>query len=358
MTVNDTSTAGDDATESTDRDAPLLRYDDLTVTFETKRGDVQAVNGVTFTLEAGEILCLVGESGSGKSVTAKSALDLVPQPPGVIEGDIRYRGRNIRDSSREEIRNLRGNDIGIIFQDPISSLNPVHTVGQQVIEALTAHDRWSGEEACDRAVELMEKVGIPDARARLGDYPFEFSGGMRQRVMIAIALANEPDVLIADEATTALDVTIEAQVLELLKDLRDETGMAIIFITHDFGVVAEIADRVAVMYGGNVVERGEVFSLFESPKHPYTQGLLGSIPGTAVQQESDRLQAIEGEPPEMTDLPTGCTFHPRCPEAMEHCRQEMPPVYADGDDHEVRCFLHDDLPEADDRTVGRGGDQE
>jgi oligopeptide/dipeptide ABC transporter ATP-binding protein len=332
-----------------------LEYDTLDVTFETQRGDVKAVNGVSFALEAGEILCLVGESGSGKSVTAQSSLNLVPQPPGVIEGEIRYRGKDIRTASKNEIRSIRGNDIGIIFQDPISSLNPVHTVGGQVIEALTSHDRWSGAEARERAVELMEKVGIPDASARLDDYPFEFSGGMRQRVMIAIALANEPDVLIADEATTALDVTIEAQVLKLITELRDETGMGVIFITHDFGVVAEIADRVAVMYGGNIVERGEVFSLFENPKHPYTQGLLGSIPGTAVQAGADHLQAIEGEPPEMTDLPTGCTFHPRCPKAMEHCREEMPPNYVDSDDHQVRCYLHDDLPEADDSaTRGRG----
>ena len=356
MTANTSSTTQESLTESDTTTAPLLEYDGLDVTFETQRGDVEAVNGVSFTLEAGEILCLVGESGSGKSVTAQSALDLVPQPPGVIEGAIRYRGTDIRTASREEVRSIRGSDIGIIFQDPISSLNPVHTVGSQVVEALTSHDRWSGKEARDRAVELMEKVGIPDAEARLDDYPFEFSGGMRQRVMIAIALANEPDVLIADEATTALDVTIEAQVLELIKELRDDTGMGVIFITHDFGVVAEIADRVAVMYGGNIVERGEVFALFDEPKHPYTQGLLGSIPGTAVQAGADRLQAIEGEPPEMTDLPTGCTFHPRCPEAMEHCREEMPPNYVDGDDHQVRCFLHDDLPEQDDGVNRRGGE--
>lgn len=354
MTTNPPFTTDESATD--EASAPLLEYDNLDVTFETQRGDVEAVNGVSFTLDAGEILCLVGESGSGKSVTAQSALDLVPQPPGVIEGAVRYRGRNIRDASASEIRNIRGSDIGIIFQDPISSLNPVHTVGQQVIEALTAHGRWSGSEARERAVELMEKVGIPDAKARLGDYPFEFSGGMRQRVMIAIALANEPDVLIADEATTALDVTIEAQVLELIKSLRDETGMGVVFITHDFGVVAEIADRVAVMYGGNIVERGEVFALFDDPKHPYTQGLLGSIPGTAVQAGADRLKAIEGEPPDMTDLPSGCKFHPRCPEAMEHCTEEMPPTYVDGADQQVRCFLHDDLPEADDGTAGWGGD--
>jgi oligopeptide/dipeptide ABC transporter ATP-binding protein len=358
MTANTPSTTDNPATNTDQTDAPLLEYDDLDVTFETKRGDVEAVNGVSFALEAGEILCLVGESGSGKSVTAQSALDLVPQPPGVIDGEIRYRGQDIQSASEEAIRNLRGDDIGIIFQDPISSLNPVHTVGTQVIEALTAHGRWSGQKARERAVELMDRVGIPDAEARLGDYPFEFSGGMRQRVMIAIALANEPDVLIADEATTALDVTIEAQVLELIQELRDETGMGVVFITHDFGVVAEIADKVAVMYGGNVVERGDVFELFENPKHPYTEGLLGSIPGTAVQEGSNRLKAIDGEPPDMTDMPTGCKFYPRCPEAMDHCREEMPPTYVEDGEHQVRCFLHDDLPEAGDNGIGsRGGEE-
>jgi oligopeptide/dipeptide ABC transporter ATP-binding protein len=355
MQSNTSQTTATDAPDTQRSGTPLLEYDGLDVTFETQRGDVEAVNGVSFTVEAGEILCLVGESGSGKSVTAQSALDLVPQPPGVVEGSIRYRGTDVLSASQPDIRSLRGADIGMIFQDPISSLNPVHTVGHQVIEALTAHDRWEGQEARERAIELMEKVGIPDPGERLDDYPFEFSGGMRQRVMISIALANEPDVLIADEATTALDVTIEAQVLELIKELRDETGMGVIFITHDFGVVAEIADRVAVMYGGNVVERGDVFELFDDPQHPYTQGLLGSIPGTAVQTGSDRLEAIEGEPPDMTDLPGGCKFHPRCPEAMEHCSEELPPSYVDEDGHEVRCVLYDDRPErADDGS--RGGD--
>lgn len=342
---------------------PLLEVNGLDITFETNRGDVEAVNGVDLTVNQGEIVGIVGESGSGKSVTAQSIIDLVPSPPAVIEGEIWYKNRDLRQLSKREMREVRGAEIGMIFQDPLSSLNPVHTIGRQVKEALTAHGEFSGTSMRDRAIELLESVGIPDAAERISDYPFEFSGGMRQRVMIAIALANQPDLLIADEPSTALDVTIEAQVLETIQDLRDE-GMSVILITHDFGVIAEVADRVAVMYGGKVIESGDVFEIFDNPKHPYTRGLLESIPGTSIQQNHDRLKAIEGEPPDMTELPSGCTFHPRCPERMPHCSEAVPPAYlvddtddsgseeknadrnrrTDDSSHTARCYLYEDCP--------------
>jgi len=332
---------------STARDAdeePLLSIDDLDVTFRTKKGDVHAVNGVDLEAERGEIIGLVGESGSGKSVTCQSIVDLVPSPPAVISGEIRYKGRDLRAASSREMRETRGGEIGVVFQDPMSSLNPVHTVGRQICEAVRTRNRRNVEE---RAIELMADVGIPDPETRFSDFPFEFSGGMRQRIMIAIALANRPDLLIADEPTTALDVTIEAQVLEMIKDLRDENGMTVILITHDFGVVAEVADRVAVMYAGTIVERGDVFEIFDNPKHPYTRGLLSSVPGRTA--DSGQLDAIEGEPPDMTAPPTGCAFHPRCPDAMPHCSEEVPPPFrveeASGT-HTSRCYLYDDRPVA------------
>lgn len=358
---HDTRTAdGDDTVPD---EEPLLELAGLDVTFETNRGNVEAVNGVDLTVNQGEIVGVVGESGSGKSVTAQSIIDLVPSPPAVIEGEIWYKGRDLTRLTKREMREVRGAEIGMIFQDPLSSLNPVHTIGRQVKEALTAHGGFSGTRARDRAIELLESVGIPEAAERLSDYPFEFSGGMRQRVMIAIALANQPDLLIADEPSTALDVTIEAQVLETIQELRDD-GMGVILITHDFGVIAEVADRVAVMYGGKVIESGDVFEIFDEPKHPYTRGLLESIPGTSMQGNSDRLEAIEGEPPDMTELPSGCTFHPRCPERMPHCSEAVPPAYlvdnvGDGDSeernadrnrttndsaHTARCYLYEDCP--------------
>lgn len=332
-------------------DEPLLSINGLDVTFETGKGNVHAVNGVDLRAERGEIIGLVGESGSGKSVTCQSIMNLVSSPPAVIHGEVQYKGRDLRRLSSEEMRNVRGNEIGMIFQDPMSSLNPVHTVGRQITEALKAGDGHEGDTK-DRAIELMDDVDIPDPAARFSDYPFEFSGGMRQRVMIAISLANQPDLLIADEPTTALDVTIEAQVLEMLKDLRDEYGMTVILITHDFGVVAEVADRVAVMYSGNIVEQGDVFEIFDDPKHPYTRGLLASVPGRS--SGDDRLNAIEGEPPDMTQLPSGCPFKDRCPDAMDHCGEELPPSYLIDDaseTHTARCFLYEDRPVvAHDRT--------
>jgi oligopeptide/dipeptide ABC transporter ATP-binding protein len=321
---------------------------DVEVTFDTSRGTVEAVNDLSLSLQRGEILCMVGESGSGKSVTAETIVDLVPQPPAEISGEIWFDNDELRSSDDAEMRDLRGDRIGFIFQDPMSSLNPVHSVGRQITEAVRSHNNYDDAETRSRTIELMNRVGIPDAEQRYSDYPFEFSGGMRQRVMIAIALANEPDLLIADEPTTALDVTIEAQILELVRELSNELDMGVLWITHDFGVVAEIADRVAVMYAGSVVERGDVYKIFEDAKHPYTLGLMNSIPGAL--SGSETLDPIEGEPPDQTALPDGCRFRDRCPQAMPHCADRMPPAYLiseDGQDrHEVACYLYDDQPVA------------
>jgi len=325
----------------------LLQIQNLDVTFETKRSNVEAVNGIDLGVDEGEILCVVGESGSGKSVAAESIIDLVPQPPGNISGEIWFKGQDLRSVDKKTLRGIRGDEIGFVFQDPMSSLNPVHSVGRQVVEGIIAHDDCGTSEARERAVELMTRVGIPDADERFGDYPFEFSGGMRQRVMIAIALANSPDLLIADEPTTALDVTIEAQVLELVRELREEYGMSVIWITHDFGVVAEIADSVAVMYAGNIVEKADVFEIFDNPKHPYTYGLMESIPGAL--DDFEQLRPVKGEPPDLTALEDACHFRDRCPEAMPHCDETMPPSYdvetRSGDRHEVKCYLYDEAVE-------------
>ena len=325
-------------------DEPLLEMNDLDVTFHTRRGAVEAVNGVDLEVRKGEILCVVGESGSGKSVTVQSIVDLVPQPPGEISGEIIFKDTDLRSLKKRQLRKVRGDEIGVVFQDPMSSLNPVHSVGRQITEGMLAHNDYGKDEARERAVELMDRVGIPEADARFGDFPFEFSGGMRQRVMIAIALANQPDLLIADEPTTALDVTIEAQVLSLIREFCEEYGMSVVWITHDFGVVAEIADRVAVMYAGNIVEKAEVYEIFDNPKHPYTVGLMESIPG--ARGEYDRLEPVEGEPPDQLDLGAGCRFRERCPEAMDHCGDAMPPAYAVETevrgDHGVRCYLYED----------------
>lgn len=339
MNTNNSTTA-----EKTDN--ALLRMKDVAVTFETNRGTVEAVNSLSLSLQRGEILCMVGESGSGKSVTAETIVDLVPQPPAEISGEIWFDNDEIRSSGDAAMRDLRGDRIGFIFQDPMSSLNPVHSVGRQITEAVRSHSNYDDAETRSRTIELMNRVGIPDAEQRYSDYPFEFSGGMRQRVMIAIALANEPDLLIADEPTTALDVTIEAQIIELVRELSNELDMAVLWITHDFGVVAEIADRVAVMYAGSVVERGKVYKIFEDPKHPYTLGLMNSIPG--VLSGSETLDPIEGEPPDQTTLRDGCRFRDRCPQEMPHCADKMPPAYLITDDgqgrHEAACYLYDEQP--------------
>ena len=302
----------------------LLEVDDLHMYFFTRDGVVKAVDGVSFTLDAGETLGVVGESGSGKSVTALSIMRLVPEPPGkVVSGDIRFNGQSVLKMEEKEQRAMRGNRIAMIFQDPMTSLNPVYRIGKQIAEPLRIHKGLSKKEAWEEAVGLLERVGIPKARERARDYPHEFSGGMRQRVMIAMALACGPDVLIADEPTTALDVTIQAQILELMEEIQDRTHSAMIMITHDLGVVAEMADRVLVMYGGRAVEYGTADEVFYRPLHPYTWGLLDSLPRHDV-DDKGKLCPIKGQPPSLIHLPRGCAFSPRCAYATDRCRSEAP----------------------------------
>jgi peptide/nickel transport system ATP-binding protein/oligopeptide transport system ATP-binding protein len=293
---------------------------------------------VSFGLKPGELLGVVGESGSGKSVTMMSLIGLLPSPPAdVREGEVLFDGTDLLKCTPEHLRSVRGAGIGFVFQDPMTSLNPVFTVGFQIMEPLRAHMGMSKARARDRAVELLDLVGIPDARRRLNDYPHQFSGGMRQRVMIAIALACDPKVLIADEPTTALDVTIQAQILELVKELRQKLGMAIVWITHDLGVIAGIADRVMVMYGGQVVEQALVKDLFANPQHPYTRALLETIPSIRGER-APKLKVIEGQPPILHNAPAACSFAPRCQYRFERCARENPPRIPDGPDHDVACF--------------------
>ena len=318
---------------------PVLDVRDLKTIFKTRRGEVHAVNDVTFDLHAGELLGVVGESGSGKSVTMMSLLGLLPSPPAEVRnGTVTFDGRDLLKVDPQTLRSVRGGQIGFVFQDPMTSLNPVFTVGMQLMEPLRKHMGLGKSAARTRAKELLELVGIPDAERRLLDYPHQFSGGMRQRVMIAIALACDPKVLIADEPTTALDVTIQAQILELMKELRSKLGMAVIWITHDLGVIAGIADRVMVMYGGQVVEHAPVKELFGNPKHPYTQALLKTIPKIAGAREK-RLTIIEGQPPILGAPPTSCPFLERCPVAVERCGQANPPRFDVGHGHDAACFL-------------------
>jgi oligopeptide/dipeptide ABC transporter ATP-binding protein len=317
---------------------PILEVRDLRVRFGTKRGVAEVVNGVDYDLRGGETLAIVGESGSGKSVGVLSLLGLVPQPPARVTGAVRFEGIDLLTRSEQELRHVRGNRIGMVFQDPMTSLNPVLTIGRQLTESMELHLGLTGDAARRRAVELLDRVGIPAADRRLDDYPHQLSGGMRQRVMIAIGLACDPAILIADEATTALDVTIQAQILELVRELQDDLGMAVIWITHDLGVVAGIADRVLVMYGGQVLEEAGVDELFDHPRHPYTQGLLGSLPVLGPERP-DELTAIPGLPPAPTDLPPGCLFEPRCPHRLdERCRTERPPLRQVAPGHRTRCF--------------------
>ena len=316
---------------------PVLDVKDLKTVFRTRGGEVHAVNSVSFHLQAGELLGVVGESGSGKSVTMMSLIGLLPSPPADVRaGEVLLGGQDLLKCSPEELRAVRGARIGFVFQDPMTSLNPVFTVGNQITEPLRAHMGMTKAQATDRAVELLELVGIPDARKRLKSYPHEFSGGMRQRVMIAIALACDPEVLIADEPTTALDVTIQAQILELVKGLRQKLGMAIVWITHDLGVIAGIADRVMVMYGGQVVEQGDVRELFAHPRHPYTRALLKTIP-SITGERAEKLQVIEGQPPIMMQAPTACPFRARCAHAFDRCAQENPQRRIVGPGHDVAC---------------------
>ncbi len=321
-----------------DARATILDVANLKTVFNTRDGMVHAVNDVSFSLKAGELLGIVGESGSGKSVTMMSLLKLLPSPPAEItDGEIRFDGRELREISDDELRKVRGGEIGFIFQDPMTSLNPVFTVGFQIMEPLRLHMGLNKKDARIRAAELLELVGIPDAAPRLRDYPHQFSGGMRQRVMIAIALACDPKVLIADEPTTALDVTIQAQILELIKELRHKLGMAIIWITHDLGVVAEIADRVAVMYAGQIVEHAQVSELFSNPLHPYTRALLETLPRMGGER-AQRLRSIDGQPPNLDHEPVSCEFAPRCKHVMSRCTQENPKRIAVSKDHDVACW--------------------
>ena len=317
----------------------LLSVKHLSTEFPVKKGIVRAVEDVSFDVDQGEILAIVGESGSGKSVTSLSIMGLLAEPGHVAGGSLEFEGKDLATLSEKQYRELRGNDMAMIFQEPMTSLNPVYRVGNQIVEAIRTHEKVSKAEAKDRAVDLLRKVGIPSPEARINDYPHQMSGGMRQRVMIAMALACNPKLLIADEPTTALDVTIQAQILDLLRRLRDDTGMAVLLITHDLGVVSETADRVVVMYCGQVVEEAEVRTLFDHPMHPYTLGLLKSIP-RLEDDDSKRLYMIKGMVPNPLEMPPGCHFSDRCDSCMDICRTKVPEL-VDVDGHKVRCFLYE-----------------
>jgi oligopeptide transport system ATP-binding protein len=312
-------------TGATGAGAPLLEVDDLYVEFRTDYGVVKAVNGITYSLAAGETLAILGESGCGKSVSAQAIMGILDTPPGFVTGGvIRYKGNDLLTMSAKEQRDIRGEEISIVFQDALSSLNPVFTVGSQIGEMFRRHRGTSRGDAKKAAIELMDRVRIPSAKERVGDYPHQFSGGMRQRVMIAMAIALDPAVLIADEPTTALDVTVQAQIMDLLAELQKETGMGLILITHDLGVVGEIADRIAVMYAGRIVETGQTDAVFSAPAMPYTEGLMASI--ARVDQKGQRLNPIVGAPPNLANLPSGCPFHPRCPRVTDYCPTALPPL--------------------------------
>jgi oligopeptide/dipeptide ABC transporter ATP-binding protein len=326
----------------TDPEQPLLRIEDLAVTFSTEEGTVRAVNGVSLSIYPGQTLAVVGESGCGKSVSALSTLRLVPTPPGRYErGAIWFDGQNLLELDEQGMRAIRGNQIAMIFQEPMTSLNPVYTVGDQILEAIFLHQKLNRAEAIEVAVEVLSDVGIAEPRQRLDAYPHQMSGGMRQRVMIAMALSCQPRLLLADEPTTALDVTIQAQILELLRDLQRKRGMSIMFITHDLGVVAENADVVAVMYAGRVVEYGSVHDVYANPLHPYTRSLFESIPKLSGTER--RLSTIPGQVPNPTHLPDGCPFHPRCASVSDDaaCRQTVPPLREIAPGHWAACWVAD-----------------
>ncbi len=325
----------------------ILQVKDLKVSFLTYAGEVEAVRGVTFDVEKGEAIAIVGESGSGKSVTAQSVMKLIPAPPGVYKnGEILFAGKDLVKLSNREMESIRGSSIGMIFQDPMTSLNPTMTVGRQISEGLMKHQGMSKSEALKKSAEMLELVGIPNPEIRVKQYPHEFSGGMRQRVMIAIALSCNPELLIADEPTTALDVTIQAQIIDLMKDLQNKLETSIIIITHDLGVVADIAQKVLVMYAGQIVEQGYLDDIFYNPQHPYTLGLLKSVP--RLDSKGHRLESIEGTPPDLLDPPKGCPFYPRCPYAMEVCINHFPEETVLSPNHKVHCWLqHPDAPKVD-----------
>ena len=322
---------------------PILQIRDLRTYFHIKEGVVRAVDGVSYCLNPGEILGLVGESGCGKSVSALSILQLVDRPPAEIHsGEILFEGKNLLDLTEKEMRKVRGRSISMIFQEPMTSLNPVLSIGHQISEVLTFHQGLSPKEARERAVDLLKLVGIPSPKRRIEEYPHLLSGGMRQRVMIAMAIACDPKVLIADEPTTALDVTIQAQILDLMMNLQKELGTAILLITHDLGIIAETAKRVTVMYAGRIVEEADVITLFKDPLHPYTQGLLRSIPRIDTAGERRRLEEIPGTVPDLYHLPKGCAFFERCPVGQERCQHEEPELQQVGDGHQVRCWISED----------------
>lgn len=354
---------GSDTVSSTSQ--PLLEISDLHTYFRTDSGTVKAVDGISLTVEAGETVAIVGESGSGKTVTSEAVTQLYKSPPAFVpEGSVRINGREVTEMSDAELRAVRGAEVSHIFQNPQGALNPVYTVGWQIREAITLHSDLSKEKTRERAVELLTQVGIPEASSRLNDYPHEFSGGMKQRVLIAIALACEPDLLIADEPTTALDVTIQAQILQLLDELQSERDMGMLFITHDLGVVAQIADRVAVMYAGKIMEQGPVETIFDEPAHPYTRALLDCLPGRGT------IGGIPGDLPDPKSPPDGCRFADRCPHAIEECRTgDQPPMYQVGTDpqHTTSCVhfgpgmdpgtvLNSVVGDADPAPVADGGD--
>ena len=327
--------------------ANLLEVRDLATHFFTQDGVVKAVDGITYHVEEGETLGIVGESGCGKSVSALSIMRLVASPPGrIVNGEVIFEGENLLEMDDTEMRHIRGNRIAMVFQEPMTSLNPVLTIGRQLTETLELHQGMTRAQALQRAAELLSTVGIPDAERRLKDYPHQFSGGMRQRVMIAMALSCNPRLIIADEPTTALDVTIQAQILELMQDLSRQFGTAMIIITHNLGVVARYAQRVVVMYAGKIIETGSAREIYHNPKHPYTLGLLRSVPRLDEAQRA-KLDAIEGLPPDLIDLPAGCSFAPRCVYAYERCTQETPPLMAvaDVDAHDSACWRSAELAE-------------
>ena len=318
---------------------PLLEVEDLRVEFPTRRGVLVAVDGISFAIEEGEVLGVVGESGAGKSLTGMSIIGLLEPPGRIAEGHVRLDGRRIDNLAPEAMRRIRGKQIGAVFQDPLTSLNPLYTIGRQLVETISTHLDLGERAARSRALELLSEVGIPAPERRIDSYPHEFSGGMRQRVVIALALAANPRLLIADEPTTALDVSIQAQIIALLKRLCREHGTAVMLVTHDMGVIAETADRVAVMYAGRIAEIGPVRDVIQVPRHPYTEGLMGSIPTMA--ERRDRLVQIEGAMPRLTEIPPGCAFGPRCPKVFARCRSERPELVATGGSSRAACWLYD-----------------
>ncbi|KZE41948.1 peptide ABC transporter ATP-binding protein [Brevibacillus parabrevis] len=316
---------------------PVLQIENLQTHFFTDRGQIPAVDGVTISVNKGEVVGIVGESGCGKSVTSLSVMKLVPNPPGrIVGGKIKFKGEDLVTANEKRMRDIRGNEIAMIFQEPMTSLNPVFTIGNQIGESIRLHTKASKKESRDRAIDMLKKVGIPRAEAIVDEYPHQLSGGMRQRVMIAMAMACNPELLIADEPTTALDVTIQAQILDLMRQLNREAQTAILLITHDLGVVAEMCHRVVVMYAGNVIEEGDVRTILKKPKHPYTKGLLNSLP--KLEESQERLYSIPGNVPIPGSLTVGCRFAPRCDQATDLCRSEMPQLKAVGDNHFSRCW--------------------